>query len=292
MAARHLPDLAQVENPVAPGSGTPGATFRFSRIETFEDRRPNTPDALPGSDWTKEPMKNLKHHSLLTAAAITGITATASADITGAYVVNYAVTAADFGGTEVTVNVQDLYLSSDDGADVALNVFNLNLADTAQVDYFQSFTSTGWLAQNAGGPFDAAALRLADSFVTMGGFAQDTLIPEQAPGAGAGGGLDPNFGGQAANYPGDLAGWYNGSPPNLAGQVGQVAQADGEFGLGVLIGRFAYDGEFTLEGSTLEVTWNQGLGTPGDQQEFTVTPAPGALALLGLAGLSGRRRRG
>ena len=220
------------------------------------------------------------------------VAATASADITGAYVVSYSVTAADFGGAEVSVNVQDLYLSSDDGADVGLNVFNLSLADTAQVDYFQSFTSTGWLAQNAGGPFDAPALRLADSFVTMGGFAQDTLLPEQAPGAGAGGGLDPGFGGNSATRPGDLAGWYNGSPPSLNGQVGQVAQTDGTFGLGVLIGRFAYDGEFSLIDSTLEVTWNQGLGTPGDQQEFTVTPAPGALALLGLAGLSGRRRRG
>ena len=220
------------------------------------------------------------------------VAATASADITGAYVVSYSVTAADFGGAEVSVNVQDLYLSSDDGADVGLNVFNLDLVDTAQVDYFQSFTSTGWVAQNAGGPFDAPALRLADSFVTMGGFAQDTLLPEQAPGAGAGSGLDPNFGGNSATRPGDLAGWYNGSPPNLNGQVGQVAQTDGTFGLGVLIGRFAYDGEFSLIDSTLAVTWNQGLGTPGSQQAFTVTPAPGALALLGLAGLSGRRRRG
>ena len=230
--------------------------------------------------------------SVTAGLGIAVLAASASADITGAYVVNYSVTAEDFGGASVSVNVQDLYLASDNGADVGLNVFNMQLTEAAKVTYFQSFTSTGWSAANAGGPFDAPALRLADSFVTMGGFAQDTLIPEQAPGAGAGGGLDPNFGGQSAPYPGDLAGWYNGSPPNLAGQVGQVAQADGTFGLGVLIGRFAYDGEFALEGSTLEVTWNQGLGTPGDQQEFTVTPAPGALALLGLAGLSGRRRRG
>ena len=234
----------------------------------------------------------MNNSTILTLAAAAGIAASASADITGAYVVSYSVTAADFGGAEVSVNVQDLYLSSDDGADVGLNVFNLSLADSAKVDYFQSFTSTGWLAQNAGGPFDAPALRLADSFVTMGGFAQDTLLPEQAPGAGAGGGLDPNFGGNSATRPGDLAGWYNGSPPNLNGQVGQVAQTDGTFGLGVLIGRFAYDGDFSLIDSTLAVTWNQGLGTPGSQQEFTVTPAPGALALLGLAGLSGRRRRG
>jgi MYXO-CTERM domain-containing protein len=232
-------------------------------------------------------------NSTLIGTGLAMVVATAaSADITGAYVVNYSVTAEDFGGSSVTVNVQDLYMSSDNGADVMLNVFNMSLVSEAQVDYFQSFTSTGWLAQNAGGPFDAPALRLADSFVTMGGFAQDTLLPEQAPGAGEGTGLDPNFGGNSASYPGDLAGWYNGSPPNLNGQVGQVAEPGGSFGLGVLIGRFAFEGDSSLIGSDLEVTWNQGLGTPGQQAGFTVAPAPGAVALLALAGIAGRRRRG
>ena len=229
----------------------------------------------------------------LIAGLSTGVlAAAASADITGAYVVSYSVTAEDFGGTAVSVNVQDLYMSSDDSADTLLNVFNMNLASTAQVDYFQSATGTGWLPSNLGGIFDTPALRLADSFVTIGGFAQDTLLPEQAPGAGSGTGLDPNFGGNSAMMPGTDAGWFNSSPPNLNGQVGQVAALGGGLGLGVLIGRFSFDGDFTLEGSTLEVTWNQGIGTPGDQAAFTVTPAPGAMALLGLAGLAGRRRRG
>ncbi|MAC18898.1 MAG: hypothetical protein CMJ23_04320, partial [Phycisphaerae bacterium] len=96
-----------------------------------------------------------------------------------------------------------------------------------------------------------------------------------------------NFGGNNADYPGNLAGWYNGNPPTLNGQV-----VDNDGTLGVLVGRFAYDGDFSLEGSALEVTWNQGLGTPGQQAGFIVTPAPGALALLGLAGIAGRRRRG
>ena len=222
------------------------------------------------------------------------VATSASADITGAYLVSYEVTTEDFGGAAVTVFIQDLYLSSDDGADVALNVFNLDTstANNAASSYFQSATSTGWLAQNAGGIFDNAALRLADSFVTIGGMAQDTLLPEQAPGAGAGSGLDPNFGGNTAAAPGALAGWYNGSPPNLNGQVGAVADTGGSTSLGVMVGRFATSDAADLIGSTLEVTWNQGLGTGGVQGAFTVTPAPGALALLGLAGIAGRRRRG
>ena len=217
------------------------------------------------------------------------IAGTSFADITGAITVDYAVTAEDFGGTSVSVNVSDLYLLSNDAADTVLNVYNMQMATAGQVDYFQSATGTGWTPNNLGGIFDTAALRLADSFVTIGGFTQDTLLPEQAPGAGSGTGLDPNFGGNDAAYPGDLAGWYNGSPPSLNGQVGMLP---GELGMGVLIGRFAYDGDFDLSGTTLEVTWNQGLGTPGNQAGFIVNiPAPGAMALLGLAGLTGRRRR-
>ena len=216
------------------------------------------------------------------------LAAGAAADITGAITVDYSVSVEDFGGAAVNVNVSDLYLLSDDAADVALNVYNLMLADTAEVNYFQSITGTGWTPTNLGGIFDTPALRLADSFVTIGGFTQDTLLPEQAPGAGAGTGLDPNFGGNNAAFPGDLAGWYNGSPPSLNGQVGMLP---GTIGMGVLVGRFAYDGDFSLIGSTFEVTWNQGLGTPGIQAGFTVVPAPGVLALLGVAGLAGRRRR-
>ena len=210
------------------------------------------------------------------------------ADITGAVTVDYSVTAEDFGGTMVTVNVSDLYLTSNDAADTALNVYNMSMATAGQVNYFQSTTGTGWQPTNLGGIFDTEALRNADSFVTIGGFDQGgTPDPEQNVGAGAGTGLDPNFGGNTAAYPGDLAGWYNGSPPSLNGQVGDTI-----VGLGVLVGRFAFEGDFDLSGSELFVTWNQGLGTPGNQAGFIVNvPAPGAMALLGLAGLTGRRRR-
>ncbi|MBQ71930.1 MAG: hypothetical protein CMJ67_03400 [Planctomycetaceae bacterium] len=220
------------------------------------------------------------------------VAATASADITGAYVYSYSVTAADFDGADVTVNVQDLYLSSNDAADTALNVFNYNAGANAATSYFQSFTGTGWQPTNLGGPFDAPALRLADSFVTIGGFAQDTLLPEQAPGSGAGTGLDPNFGGNGAAAPGPNAGWYNGSPPSLNGQVGAVPEPSGDLiGLGVLVGRFASVEDFSIVCSTFEVTWNQGLGTPGQQAGILYCPAPGALALFGLAAFGRHRRR-
>ncbi len=228
----------------------------------------------------------MRTNTLIIAGTIASLAGAASAGITGAYTVDYSVTALDFGGASVTVNVQDLYLTSDDSADTVLNVYNLTLSGTsAGVAYFQTFTGTGWTPTNLGGPFDTAALQQADSFVTIGGF--DFANPLQTPGAGAGTGLDPNFGGNTVATPGALAGWYNGNPPSLNGQVGNTA-----VGLGVLVGRFSYAGDFDLTDSTLEVTWNQGLGTPGQQAGYVVNiPAPGALALLGMAGIAGRRRR-
>jgi MYXO-CTERM domain-containing protein len=225
---------------------------------------------------------------IISGLAAASLTLAATADITSVGLVSYSVTAEEFGGASVTVNVQDLYLYSDNAADVALNVYDLTLAEAARVTYYQSATGAGWAPTNLGGMFDTSATRLADSFVTIGGFMQDMLIPEQAPGMGAGTGLDPNFGGNGSPYPNAFAGWYNGSPPNLNGQVGMLP---GTAGMGVLVGRFAYDGDFDLAGSTLSVTWNEGIGTGAEQATFTVVPAPGAFALLGLAGLAGRRRR-
>jgi hypothetical protein len=224
---------------------------------------------------------------ILTGIAAAAVAATSGADITGAMTYNYSINVEDFGGTMVSVNVSDLYLTSDDAADTALNVYNFSMASAGQVSYFQSTTGTGWQPTNLGTIFDTEALRQADSFVTIGGF-DFSPDPAQSEGAGAGTGLDPNFGGNTAAYPGDLAGWYNGNPPSLNGQVGDTV-----VGLGVLIGRFSFDGDFDLSESALSVTWNQGLGTAGNQADFIVNeiPAPGALALLGLAGIAGRRRR-
>ena len=213
------------------------------------------------------------------------LTTAASADITGVTAVSYSKTVAEFDGSSVTVGITDLYMLSDDAADTLLNVYDFNLGASAPSSFYQSTTGVGWQPTNLGGPFDNEANRQADSFVTVGGFG---LSAEQAPGAGGDTGLDPSFGGNDADAPGVNAGWFNSNPPGAQGLVGETA-----VGLGALIGRFSVLGSEgpDLIGTELKVTWNQGLGTPGSQQSFTV-PAPGALALLGLAGLTGRRRRG
>ena len=181
----------------------------------------------------------------------------------------------DFDGLPVNVYVVDLYMTSDNPDDVLLNVYNFignYPGEPGSNSFFQSFTGGGWVPNNLGGPFETGALRNIDSFVTIGGFdLSSSAPPQQIPGAGSGTGLDPNFGGNNADVPGSMAGWYNTSPDSLNGQT----QNSGRLGnLVTFIGRFSLPEEFSLEGFSFECTWNQGLGTPGIQGAFTITGSP------------------
>ena len=228
--------------------------------------------------------------SALSVTAVACVAAASSADVTGVYTTRYVDTSANLGGATQTNTVIDLYVSSDDDADAVLGVFGFSLALEGQVYYFQSSaeyafpTNTWWNPKNGGGELDIESMRRADSFVTIGGVEQGVLRPEQAPGIGEGQVIADDF-----SDPFDLfyvlpqqnsGGWWNSTPETLAGQVGQVALPgpDGEpsgFGRGVFIGRFAFgdiDGDFSLEGTTLTVAWNQGPGTRQQEATFTVPP--------------------
>lgn len=250
----------------------------------------------------------MRHSLGATILLFCSVQGSAEAAIISSDVVKYQVNSADFGGTPVSVYVNDLYLYSDNSDDIVLNVFNLDRTNAAQntSSFFQSLTSSGWAPMNSGGIFDTPALRSADSFVAIGGFPQNTLRPEQAPGIISGTSVDPFFGSNNAAEPGANAGWYNGDPLNLNGAVGQVAKPDGSLGLGVLIGRFTSGTtDLDLSGSTLTVTWDT-LGATGEQKWLTVgsgggsgaVPEPstavvmGLLAIVGFAGNRRRRRQG
>jgi hypothetical protein len=216
-----------------------------------------------------------------------------SADITGVQYCGLYIDAADYTGTpDFSGFVVDLWLTSDDDTDTVLNVFNVNIDNSVGAEsYYQSFTGGTWLPNNIGAPFETEALMHADSFVSMGGrdsnaesaYGDIGWIEQMDPN---GTGLDPNFGGTVADAPGEDAGWYNSNPENYIG-----SPINGK----IFIGRFALNGEgyFDLSG-VVSVTWNNGIGTEGHQVEnlaITLCPAPGALALIGVAGLAGSRRR-
>ena len=233
---------------------------------------------------------------VLSATALgLGVAATASAGMTGnAYEVGRAWSGEDFGGTAVSGYVVDLYMEFDSEADVLLNVYNFNDSNIDGADsptYFQGLTANGWAPNEQGSIFTTGVSQSFDSFIAIGGVTNSGMDGNPYQMAGNGTAVDPNFGvgnsteGNTSANSGTDGGWYNGSPTNPIGSA-----AGGGM---VFIGRFSLAGSdgFSMEGSTGWATFNQGLGTEGQQQQFTVVPAPGALALLGLAGLAGRRRR-
>ena len=236
-------------------------------------------------------LSTLAHATIPTTAILA---TTTHADITGAFSHDSFVTAEDFGGGEITVFVQDLYLISNDSNDVVRSAFDLLLEPSAQIDYYQAPGGLGWAPSNIGGPFDTDSVRRADSFVTIGGFGDDASTPLQIPGAGANTGLGSGFEDPWAPYPGVGASWFDQSPSTPAGKVHETPIGT----LGTFVGRFSYafDGspsESTLYKSRISATWNQGLGTPDQSDSFLINwiPSPATLGIFALGGLRGSSRR-
>ena len=191
------------------------------------------------------------------------LTAAASAGFVGIYGDSYQ--SGDFA-------VIDVYAQFDTTDDVVLNVFDTAIANSNGASFHHSDVIPG----GSWNPF------LVDS--SFGGqFSNSWTTP------------DPNWGDDGFNQAGIPAdaGWFNNNPPNLAGQ----AQDLGDGIIGTWLGRFVIElpsapVNLNFAGS---LTFNQGLGTDPNQPSFDASiayvPAPGALALLGLAGLAGSRRR-
>jgi hypothetical protein len=241
----------------------------------------------------------MKKFFAIAGATAMAVSAVSTADITACVYTGSQVSAGDFAGQpDFNGYVIDLWLVSDDETNTVLNTFNVNISNSLGASsYYQSFTGTGWTPNNLGAPFETEALRRADSFVSMGARTVDgseSLDGGVVQMSANGTGLDPAFGGPNAGAPGENAGWYNSNPPVSIGLPIQGIVP----GVGVVfVGRFSIQGaeDFDLSG-TVSTTWNNGIGTDGAQAfdlqiSELVVPAPGAMALLGLAGIAGGRRR-
>jgi hypothetical protein len=231
------------------------------------------------------------------------LSAAASAEFTGFKLENKT---AALGGIEAGFMVFELYANFDNALDTVVNVFGGEI--TANHNFYQP--DEGSLPSkktfyDTNGPWD--------SFVTIGFlFGGGTGNPD-GPDAGTTGDsnattLDPSFfednflfGSSIDDPEGDPtkgAGWFNSNPTanNIQGQAGTYAD------LKVLLARFTFaidagDPQFTASVTgKLSLTYkpnNVGSAQVFDQAfELTrIVPAPGAIALLGLAGLAGSRRR-
>jgi hypothetical protein len=84
-------------------------------------------------------------------------------------------------------------------------------------------------------------------------------------------------------------GWFNSSPPNNQGRVGIAPNTATQVKLGQFI---LSQGDSAFRTYTLRTAWNNGQGGGVIFSDGTFNlPAPGAIALLGLAGLTRRSRR-
>jgi hypothetical protein len=226
----------------------------------------------------------------LTALAL----AAAVSSVSSATFVSYVVVKTQTANSGINLDVYNVYARFDGATDTLLNCFNFNRTDANETNmfYHKDLNSTnsnvlsksyGTWAPTATG--NALNNRPYDSFLLIGGNPVATNTTN----------ADPSWGGAGWSRPdipnGVNAGWFNSSPPNNQGRVGIAPNTATD----VRIGQFVVDRDAFGGTWNLKIGYNNGV--PGSQVQFAETsftlgvPAPGAIALLGLAGLAGRRRR-
>ena len=220
-----------------------------------------------------------------------GVTGMASATWTDFY-----VTKTQTSNSGINLDVYQLFARFNGPTDTVLNAFNLDRTTSSGIlngfyhkDNFTGncgvlTTSFGSWAPSLTG--SAAANRPFDSYLTVGG------LPTAANGTSA----DPSWGNPLSwNRPdipaGQQCGWFapGGSIAGRVGQAGNTANS-------VILGQFVIGRDVNAGTFNISIGYNSGVpNTPVQFADGTFVlgaiPAPGAIALLGLAGLTGRRRR-
>ena len=203
--------------------------------------------------------------------------------------------------------VIDIFAGVDNASDKFLNVYNSNISTSLAGGFVQKagLATKTWKPDTAG--FTSTRNTLDDSFMTAGTFSGGQYGGEYYASANTNG--DTNFTGTSWNVTPasalattipNLAGWYTGDPTSvdnvsesLLGMVGRVngtGAADATRGI--------WCAHLVIAGNN--AAWNFSAfasikdGQTGVETSGTSTfavPAPGAVALLGLAGFAARRRR-
>ena len=218
-----------------------------------------------------------------------GVTGMASATWTDFYTVK-----TQTSNSGINLDVYQLFARFNGPTDTVLNAFNLDRTTSSGIlnGFYHKdncdgndgvlTTSFGSWAPSLTG--SAAANRPFDSYLTVGG------LPTAANGTSA----DPSWGNPLSwnrpDIPNNVnAGWFapGGSIAGRVGQVGNTADS-------VILGQFVVAAGTNFgNGFSITIGYNSGVaGAPVQfANGFFLVPAPGAIALLGLAGLTGRRRR-
>ncbi len=232
-----------------------------------------------------------------------GIAALAVASSVSATFSEYYVTSSNVTSGSIALTVYTLWARFNGPTDTVLNAYNFAAVGSSSLTGFwhkdNAYYNTGVLSQEFGtwNPSQTGSITLNrpfDSYLTIGGLATPTNTTNADPswvsgGSGTGAGDSRSW--NRADIPNNgTSGWFNSNPPNNAGRVGiNNNPADS-----VRLGQFVLSQSDTaFRTYSLTIGYNSGIaGSPvqfGNGQ-FSL-PTPGAIALLGLAGLAGRRRR-
>ena len=218
-----------------------------------------------------------------------GVTGMASATWTDFY-----VTKTQTSNSGINLDVYQLFARFNGPTDTVLNAFNLDRTTSSGIlngfYHKDNFTGNEGVLSTATGSWSpsltgsATLNRPFDSYLTVGGIAN----------AANGTSADPSWGNPLSwNRPdipaGQQCGWFapGGSIAGRVGQAGNTANS-------VILGQFVIGRDVNAGTFNISIGYNSGVpGTPVQFADgtFSMVPAPGAIALLGLAGLTGRRRR-
>jgi MYXO-CTERM domain-containing protein len=217
--------------------------------------------------------------------------------------------------------VIDIFAGVDNASDKFLNVYNANISTSLAGGFVQKagLATKTWKPDTAG--FTSTRNTNDDSFMTAGTFSGGAYGGEFYASSNTNG--DPNFTGSswnatpaspAATTVPVNAGWYTGDPTSvdnraesLAGMIGRVNSGStaasgntaGSVGsananFGIWCGHIVVAGNGTMGTNLLwsaSISIKDGVTGATDQRISSFVPAPGALALVGLAGFASRRRR-
>ena len=237
----------------------------------------------------------MKTGMIATLAGLT-VAASASATFTG-----YVVTSQAASNSGQSLTVYTVWARFNGPTDTVLNAFNLaGVAGSSMTGFWHkdnAYYNSGILSQEFGtwNPSQTGSVpnnRPFDSYLTIGGLANPTNTTNADPSWTSGGNADARSWNRPDLPTNGTLGWFNSNPPNVQGRVGQA----GNTATDVRLGQFVVAGSDTAARSfTLTLGYNNGVA--GSAVQFATStfgwgvPTPGAIALLGLAGLAGRRRR-
>jgi MYXO-CTERM domain-containing protein len=235
----------------------------------------------------------------LVASAASAIAASANAGFLGFTGFSYIAS----NGNRVI----DVFAVVSNSSDKLLNVYNANITNNAGAGGATFFTQQAGLATRGWKPDAATSSRsnTVDSFMTIG---VDGGAPYEgqyyaSAATGADGGFTSGWSTLGNTIPAN-AGWFL-SPPTLPDSVAEslsgmtgtrvnLGPAGQDSNLGIWCAHMVMSGDTTscLWGATAAVKDGvTGLVSTGSVAAGQLIPAPGAIALMGLAGFAARRRR-